>query len=317
MRAVQVMQSGGPEVLKLVELALPPPAQGEVRLRLRYAGLNYIDVYQRRGQGVKFPLILGKEGMGVVEGLGEGVTGLEVGQRVAFGFGFGAYAEEVNLPAHSLVRVPDAVSDELAAALLLQGMTAHYLVRSTYPLQAGDLAVVHAAAGGVGGLLVQLCKLLGATVLATAGSQEKRALALELGADEALSYDDFAPRARELGGAHVVYDGVGQSTFAAGLDALRVRGLMAIYGAASGPVPPLDVQTLNAKGGLFVTRPSLAHYTRTPGETQERCDELFGWVAQGRLKVRVDRVFDLSEVAEAHRYLEGRRTLGKVLLRTA
>lgn len=298
MRAVQVMQSGGPEVLKLVELGLPPPAPGEVRLRLRYAGLNYIDVYQRRGQGVKFPLVLGKEGMGVVEGLGEGVTGLEVGQRVAFGFGSGAYAEEVNLPAHSLVRVPAGVSDELAAALLLQGMTAHYLVRSAYPLGAGDLAVVHAAAGGVGGLLVQLCKIIGATVLATAGSQEKRELALE------------------LGGAHVVYDGVGQATFAAGLDALRVRGLMAIYGAASGPVPPLDVQTLNAKGGLFVTRPSLAHYTRTPQETQERCDELFGWVAQEQLKVRVDRVFDLSEVAEAHRYLEERRTLGKVLLRT-
>ncbi|ULH15417.1 quinone oxidoreductase [Deinococcus sp. KNUC1210] len=317
MQAIQITENGGPEVLKLQELPLSPPAPGEAQVRLTYAGLNFVDVYQRQGgrQAPRLPAVLGKEGAGVVTAVGEGVEGLTAGQRVAFGTAArGAYAEAVNLPAWQLAPVPDSVSDEQAAAVMLQGMTAHYLTHSTFALASGQLAVVHAAAGGVGGLLVQIAARLGVTVLATAGSPDKLALARELGAQLTAGYDQFASLAREHGGAHVVYDGVGKATFDAGLDALRVRGLMCLYGAASGAVPPIDPQLLNEKGGLFLTRPSLVYYAQTAEELRWRASDLFAWIAAGELKVRIDRVFPLAQVADAHRYIEGRNTLGKVLL---
>ena len=317
MRAITIEQNGGPEVLKLTEQTLPDPSAGEVQVTLRYAGLNFVDVYQRQGgrQAPALPAVLGKEGVGTVTGLGEGDSGLRLGQRVAFGTASGgAYAERVNLPARHLAPVPDEVSDEQAAAVMLQGMTAHYLAYSAFPLSAGDLAVVHAAAGGVGGLLVQLARRTGATVLATAGSPEKQDLARRLGASLTAGYDDFAELTRQHGRASVIYDGVGRSTFAAGLAALRVRGLMCLYGAASGPVDPVDPQLLNTSGGLYLTRPSLVHYTRDASELRWRAGELFGLIASGELRVRVDRVFPLAEVQEAHRYIEGRQTLGKVLI---
>ncbi len=317
MRRVTVEQSGGPEVLKMQDAPVLAPAAGEVQVRLRYAGLNFIDVYQRQGarQAAEPPVVLGKEGVGTVTALGEGVSGLSLGMRVAFGTALsGAYAESVNVPAHMLAVVPDGVSDEQAAAVMLQGMTAHYLAYSAFPLSAGDLAVVHAAAGGVGGLLVQLARRTGATVLATAGSPEKLELARELGAQLTASYDDFATLAREHGGASVVYDGVGSSTFAAGLSALRVRGLMCLYGAASGPVKTVDPQQLNTLGSLYLTRPSLVHYTQNETELRWRAGELFDLIRSGDLQVRVDKVFPLEDIQEAHRYIESRQTLGKVLL---
>ncbi|GGQ99865.1 quinone oxidoreductase family protein [Deinococcus ruber] len=317
MQAIQITENGGPEVLNIQELSLPNPAPGEAQVRLTYAGLNFVDVYQRQGgrQAPRLPAVLGKEGVGVVAALGEGVEGLTVGQRVAFGTAArGAYAQSINLPAWQLAPVPDGVSDEQAAAVMLQGMTAHYLAHSTFELKAGQVAVVHAAAGGVGGLLVQIAARLGATVLATAGSPEKLALARDLGAHLTASYDEFAALAREYGGAHVVYDGVGRATFDAGLDALRVRGLMCLYGAASGAVPPVEPQVLNEKGGLFLTRPSLVYYTQTAEELRWRAADLFAWIAAGELKVRIDQIFPLAQVADAHRYIEGRKTLGKVLL---
>ena len=298
------------------------PSAGEVQVHLRYAGLNFIDVYQRQGgrqapplAEIQAPAVLGKEGMGVVTAMGEGVSGLNLGQRVAFGTALrGAYAESVNVPAHMLAPVPDGVSDEQAAAVMLQGMTAHYLAYSAFPLSVGDLAVVHAAAGGVGGLLVQLARRTGATILATAGSPGKLELARDLGAQLTASYDDFTALAREHGGANVVYDGVGRSTFAAGLNALKIRGLMCLYGAASGPVDPVDPQQLNTLGGLYLTRPSLLHYTQNETELRWRAGELFDLIRSGDLQVRVDRVFPLEEIQEAHRYIESRQTLGKVLI---
>ncbi|WP_424952201.1 zinc-binding dehydrogenase [Deinococcus sp.] len=243
------------------------------------------------------------------------MTGLSVGQRVGFGTAAGgAYAEGVNLPASILAPVPGGVSDEQAAAVLLQGMTAHYLAYSAFSLSAGHLAVVHAAAGGVGGLLVQLARRTGARVLATAGSAWKLELARELGAQLTASYEDFGGLARQHGGADVIYDGVGKTTFAAGLDALKLRGLMCLYGAASGAPDPIDPQLLNAKGGLYLTRPSLSHYTQTAEELRWRAGELFDLLRSGDLLVRIDRVFPLAKVQDAHRYIEGRNTLGKVLI---
>lgn len=316
MRAITVAESGGPEVLKLNEIPEVAPAPGEVQVRLSFAGLNFIDVYQRQGQrGGGGPGVLGKEGAGTVTALGEGVSGLSLGQRVAFGtLAGGAYAELVNVPAWMLAPVPDGVSDEQAAAVMLQGMTAHYLAYSAFPLAAGDLAVVHAAAGGVGGLLVQLARRTGASILATASTEDKLALARDLGAQLTASYDDFVAVALEHGRANVIYDGVGKSTFAAGLDALKIRGLMCLYGAASGQADPVDPQTLNLKGGLYLTRPSLVHYTQNAEELRWRAGELFDLIRSGDLLVRVDRVFPLAETGDAHRYIEGRHTLGKVLI---
>lgn len=318
MRAVQVREHGGPETLELVDAAPPQPGAGELLVDVAAAGVNYIDTYQRQGMyPMRTPFVLGLEGAGTVRAVGPDVTGVSVGDRVAWKDVLGSYAEQVTVPAASAVPVPDGVDDDVAAALPLQGMTAHYLASSTYPVQPGDWTVVHAAAGGVGLLLTQIIKRRGGRVLATTSTPEKADLARQAGADEVTSYDDFVERALELTGDEgvpVVYDGVGQATFARGLDALRPRGLMALYGASSGAVPPFDLQTLNPKGSLFVTRPTLVHYTRDRKELMARSDELFGWVTEGALDVRIGGRYPLDDAQKAHEDLQGRRTTGKLLL---
>lgn len=320
MNAVQIDQNGGPEVLQLRDLPQPEPGAGAVLVRVEAVGVNFIDIYRREGiYKVSLPHIPGTEAAGTVAAVGADVTGFSEGDRVAGTVFAGAYAEYAVSPADKLVRVPDGVSSQTAAAAMLQGMTAHYLVHSTYPLKAGDTCLVHAAAGGVGLLLVQMAKRLGARVIGTVSTEEKEKLAREAGADEVIRYTetDFLGAVRELTGGkglEVVYDSVGKTTFDKGLDCLKPRGLMALFGQASGVVPPFDPQTLNAKGGLFVTRPSLAHYTLTRQELQWRAGDVLGWAASGELEVRVDSQLPLAEVAEAHRRLAARETSGKVLL---
>lgn len=318
MRAVLVRHNGGPEVLEPTEVDPPEPGSGQLLVDVGAAGVNYIDTYQREGQyPIPTPFILGIEGAGTVRAVGAGVTGVSVGDRVAWKDTNGSYAEQIAVPAGSAVPVPDGVTDELAAALLLQGLTAHYLTESTYAVQPGDWVVVHAAAGGVGLLLTQIVKLRGGKVLATTSTPEKAELAKGAGADEVTTYDKFAERARELTdgeGVACVYDGVGRTTFDSSLDALRIRGMMALFGAASGPVPPVDPQTLNSKGSLFLTRPTLGHYTRTREELLGRTDELLLWVADGKLDVRIGARYSLAEARQAHEDLQGRRTTGKLLI---
>jgi NADPH2:quinone reductase len=318
MRAVLVQRNGGPEVLELSDLDDPQPEPTEVVVRVAAAGVNYIDTYQREGRyPVATPFVLGLEGAGTVTAVGSAVTTLEPGDRVAWKQAQGSYAEQVVVPAAEAVQVPDGVPDEVAAAVMLQGLTAHYLATSTYAVQPGDWVVVHAAGGGVGHLLTQIVKLRGGQVLGTASTPEKAELARAAGVDEIATYDDFAERARELThgtGVVCVYDGVGRSTFDASLNALRVRGMMALFGAASGPVPPVDPQVLNSKGSLFLTRPTLGHYTRDRDELQTRTQELLGWLAEGRLGVRIGHRYALDEARAAHEDLQGRRTTGKLLL---
>lgn len=318
MRAVVVPEHGGSEVLELRDTDPPEAGPGQVLVSVAAAGVNYIDTYQRIGRyPIPTPFTLGLEGAGTAVAVGPDVTGISVGDRVAWKDALGSYAEQVAVSAGEAVPIPDGVSDELAAALMLQGLTAHYLATSTYTVQPGDWVVVHAAAGGVGLLLTQIVKLRGGHVVATTSTEAKAELAKQAGADVVTSYDDFADRARDLTdgeGVPCVYDGVGQATFDAGLDALRPRGLMAMYGAASGPVPPVDVQTLNAKGALYLTRPTLAYYTRDRAELTGRTDELFGWIADGRLDVRIGGRYALEDTRKAHDDLEGRRTTGKLLL---
>ena len=319
-RAVQVTRTGGPEVLEVVDLPTPEPGPGEVLVDVAAAGVNFIDTYRRSGAyPMSTPFVAGSEGAGTVARLGPGVTEVAVGDRVAWKEAPGSYAEQVCVPVAEAVPVPDTVSDEVAAATMLQGMTAHYLATSTYPVGKDDWTLVHAAAGGVGLLLTQIVKLRGGHVLATTSTPEKAELARGAGADEITSYDDFADRARELTdgeGFPVVYDGVGKTTFERGLDALRVRGLMVLYGAASGPVPAFDPQTLNSKGGLFLTRPSLGYYTRDRAELVDRAEELFGWIGAGQLEVRIGGRYSLAEAGQAHEDLQGRRTTGKLLILT-
>lgn len=324
MQAVRIHQPGDAGAMQLENVPLPQPASGEARVKLTHAGLNFIDIYQRSGvYKLPLPLTLGREGVGTVDALGEGNTqGLTVGRRVVFAMQGGSYAEYASVPAWTLVPLPDGVSDQQAAAVMLQGMTAQYLARSTYVLKDGDTCLIHAAAGGVGGLLVQIAKLAGGRVIGTAGSQEKAEIAREAGADEVILYreQDFEDGVKRLTngeGLEVVYDSVGRDTFSKGLNVLKPRGLMVLFGASSGPVEPLDPQILNQKGSLYLTRPSLAHYTLTREELLWRTGELFGWLESGQLKVRVDRVFPLAEVADAHRYMEAGRTKGKVLLSIA
>jgi NADPH2:quinone reductase len=318
--AVVVRQAGGPEVLRREPVELAEPGAGQVRVRLAAAGVNFIDVYFRTGLYPRpLPYVAGLEGAGTVEAVGPDVTGLRAGDRVAWASVPGSYAEELLAPQALLVRVPDAVSDELAAAAMLQGMTAHYLVQATRATQPGDVALVHAAAGGVGLLLVQLLKQARATVIATCSTAAKEALAREAGADHVVRYDerDFAAEARALTGGegcHVVYDSVGRATFEGSLRALRPRGLLVLYGQSSGPVPPFDLGRLNALGSLFVTRPSLAHYTADRAELELRAGAVLAAIADGRLRVRIGARFALADAAEAHRALEGRETTGKVLL---
>ncbi|WP_113702035.1 quinone oxidoreductase family protein [Nonomuraea lactucae] len=313
MRAIVVAEHGGPEVLEYTELPDPVPGEGEVVVDVAASGVNFIDVYHRSGAyPLSLPTTIGSEGAGVVSALGPGVEGVAVGDTVAWANVLGSYAEKAVVPAGVLVPVPEGVSAELAAATMLQGMTAHYLTHSTHPVREGENVLVHAAAGGMGQLLVQLAKLRGARVFGTVSSGEKAKLAREAGADEVLGYDDFA---KALSGRmDVVYDGVGAATFDGGLEALRPRGLMALYGAASGPVPPLDPQRLNQSGSLFLTRPSLPYYIADRAELLQRASDLFGWIASGRLRVNVSHRYPLAEAARAHEDLASRRTTGKLLL---
>lgn len=320
MRAVRIHETGSPDVLRVDDVELDGPGEGQIQVRVEAAGLNFIDTYHRSGAyPLELPASLGVEAAGVVEAVGAGVERFAEGERVAYAGQLGAYAESQVIPADAAVAVPDAVDGRLAASVMLQGMTAHYLARSTFPLSEGDTALVHAAAGGVGHLLTQICKLVGARVIATCGSEEKAELVRGLGADEVVIYTetDFAPAVQEFTdgrGVDVVYDGVGRATFRDGLGCLRPRGMMVLYGQASGAVEPLDPQVLNQHGSIYLTRPSLGHYIAERSELESRAADLFGWITTGDLDVRVDNTFPLEDAAGAHRYLEGRNTKGKVLL---
>ncbi len=320
-QSIAVRETGGPEVLELAERELEGPGQGQVRVRTRACGVNYIDVYFRTGLYPRpLPFVAGLEGAGEIESVASDVRGLSVGDRVAWSSVPGSYASGVLAPAASVVRVPDGVGDAIAAAAMLQGMTAHYLVHGVRDTRPGDTALVHAAAGGAGLLLVQLLKAAGATVIGTCSTAEKEALVRAEGADHVIRYTEreFAPELREWTrgrGADVVYDSVGRSTFEGSLASLRPRGLLVLFGQSSGPVPPFDLGRLNALGSLFVTRPSLAHYTADRAELELRAGAVFDAIAGGRLHVRIGAEFPLARAADAHRALESRATTGKVLLR--
>ncbi len=322
MQAVRVHAPGGPDALHIERVPVPRPGPGEVLVRLEAAGVNFIDVYKRTGlYRIPLPATLGEEGAGTVAAVGEGVSEFREGDRVAWASALGSYAEYAVVPAAKLVPLPPEVSTRLGAAVMLQGLTAHYLAHSTYPLRGGECCLVHAAAGGVGHLLVQIAKRQGAYVIGTVGSDEKARRARAAGADEVIVYsrEDFAEAARRLTGGRgvqVVYDSVGKATFERSLDALAPRGMMVLFGQSSGPVPPLDPQILNQKGSLYLTRPSLGHYIATREELLWRASDLFRWIAAGELTVLVGAEYPLTGAAEAHRALEGRRTVGKVLLRT-
>jgi NADPH2:quinone reductase len=318
MQAVQAVRAGGPEVLEVVELDRPGPGEGELLVEVAATGVNFVDVYRRTGTyDVPFPHVPGTEFAGRVAAVGAGVEGFAVGDRVVTAEGREAYARFAIVPAAAAAHVPDGVPDETAAALALQGLTAHYLVTSVHRVEAGTTLLVHAGAGGVGLLLIQLAKARGATVFTTVGSPEKRALAEGAGADGVLEYDGFADRARELNGGlglDVVFDGVGATTWEGSLAALRPRGLLALFGAAAGPVPPIDPRRLMAGGSLVLTRPTMGDFLQTREERAWRYRELLEAVAGGTLDVRVGATFALADAAEAHRALEGRATTGKVLL---
>jgi NADPH2:quinone reductase len=320
MRAVRVHKYGGPEVLTIDEVPIPEPKAGEARVKIEAIGVNYIDIYQRTGiYPLKTPFTLGTEGAGIVDAVGPNVTEVKKGERVGYAMIPGSYAEYAIVPAARLVPIPPNIDARSAAALMLQGMTAHYLTHSTYPLKKGDTALIHAAAGGVGLLLIQIAKQLGATVIGTVSTEAKAKLAKEMGADHLILYtqSDFLAEVKKLTdgrGVNVVYDSVGQTTFDESLDCLRPRGYLVLFGQSSGPVPPFDPGKLAAKGSLFLTRPSLAHYTLERSELLQRANDVFNWTAAGKLKVRIDKTFPMVEAAEANRQLEGRKTTGKVIL---
>ena len=321
MKAIRVNEHGGPEVLSYEDVLVPELGQGEARIRLAASGVNYIDTYQRTGlYPQELPITLGLEGAGEVEAVGEGVEEISPGDYVAFAGVPGAYAEYIVAPVERLVPFNvTLVEARIAAAIMLQGMTAHYLTHSTFPIEEGQTILVHAAAGGVGLLLCQLAKMRGATVIGTVGTEEKARLAQGAGADEVILYteQDFAEETSRITGGegvHVVYDSVGKDTFDKSLDCLRPRGYMVLFGASSGPVPPFDLQVLNNKGSLFVTRPKLADYTATREELLWRAEGLFTWIGQNNLDVRIGGTYKLSEADAAHRDLEGRKTTGKLIL---
>jgi NADPH2:quinone reductase len=320
MKAIRVHTLGGPEVLRFEDIPDPVPTGGQAVVRIEAIGVNFIDTYHRTGlYKVPLPFTLGQEAAGTVEAVGPSVTGIAAGDRVAYMGVMGAYAEKAAVPADRLVKLPAGLSARDGAAAMLQGITAHYLACSTYPLQPGDACLVHAAAGGVGLLLCQIAKLRGARVFATTSTEEKAALAREAGADEVILYEkqDFAAEVRRLTdgrGVQVVYDGVGRTTFDKSLDSLARRGMMVLFGQASGPVPPLDPSILNAKGSLYLTRPTLGHYVAAREELASRAGDVLGWIREGRLKLRIGLELPLGEAAAAHRALEGRTTTGKVLL---
>ncbi len=320
MQAIQVAEIGGSDILRLVELSDPTPGPGQALVRLEASGINFIDVYQRTGlYPMTLPFVLGQEGAGVVEAVGPGTTEVTPGDRVAFTSVMGAYAEQIVVPADRLMAVPDAMDMQTAGAIMLQGLTAHYLTHDTYRLGPDSTCLIHAGAGGVGQLFIQIAKRLGATVFATAGTTEKVELARTAGADHVILYTeaDFADEVRKVmgdRGLDVVYDSVGVDTFDRGLELLRPRGMMALFGQSSGPVPPLDLGRLARAGSLFVTRPTLGHYIATREDLERRSNDLFGWITSGELNVLIGATYPLAEAAAAHDALEGRATTGKVLL---
>jgi NADPH2:quinone reductase len=320
MRAIQVKQPGGPEAMELVELPVPEPKANEAVVKLSASGVNFIDVYHREGRyKVPLPFTPGQEGAGVVTAVGKDVQEVKVGDRVAWAGLLGGYAEYAAILAHRLVKVPDAVNDQQAAATMLQGMTAHYLSHDTYPLKKGETALVHAAAGGVGLLLTQMAHNIGARVIATVSTDEKAKLAKDAGADDIILYtkSDFEEETKKLTGGKgvdVVYDSVGKTTFEKGLNVLRPRGMMALFGGSSGAVPPFDLIALSTKGSLFLTRPTLHNYIASREELVARSAAVFGMIAAGKLKLRIEHTYSLAESRRAHQELEGRKTTGKLLL---
>jgi NADPH2:quinone reductase len=320
MKAILVSQPGGPENMQLAEAPIPQPGPKQARVRIAATGVNFIDVYFRIGlYKADLPIALGSEAAGTVDAIGSEVTEVAVGDRVAYAMARGSYAEYAVVPAAQLVKLPDTVDFQTAAAVMLQGMTAHYLTHSTFPLKSGDTCLVHAAAGGTGGLLVQMAKMAGARVFGTVSTEEKAKIARENGVDEAILYtqQDFEAEVKRLTGGRgvdVVYDSVGKTTFDKSLNSLRPRGTMALFGQSSGPVPPFDPAILNGKGALYLTRPSLGHYLLTREELLWRAGDVLNWLASGRLKLRIDRVYPLTQAADAHRDLESRKTAGKLVL---
>jgi NADPH2:quinone reductase len=320
MNAIQVSQLGGPEVLKLVDLPVPEPKPNEALVKIEAAGVNFVDVYFREGRySAPLPFVPGQEAAGIVTAIGSEVTSIKIGDRVAYTGVLGGYAEYAAVPADRLVKIPDQLDFKQAAAAMLQGMTAHYLSHSTYPIKQGETALIHAAAGGVGALLVQMAKNRGARVIGTAGSEEKAQLAREAGADEVIIYteQDFETETLRLTdgeGVHVVYDGVGKTTFDKDFNVLRPRGYLVLFGASSGPVPPFDLIRLSHKGSLFLTRPSLHHYIHTSAELEQRAGDVLQMIDAGKLKLRIHKTYPLTEAQQAHRDLEGRKTTGKLLL---
>jgi len=321
MQAIQVTRVGGPEVLTPAELPVPSPKPNEAVVQIKAAGVNFIDVYLREGRyPAPLPFVDGQEAAGVVTEVGSEVTNVQPGDRVAYASALGSYAEYASVPANRLVKMPAELDFEQAAAAMLQGMTAHYLVHSTYQLKQGETALIHAAAGGVGLLLVQMAKKIGARVIATAGTQEKAQLAHDAGADECIIYTeaDFETETKRLTdgkGVHVVYDGVGKATFDKDLNVLRPRGFLVLFGGSSGAVPPFDLIKLSQKGSLYITRPTLAHYTATHEELEWRANDVLQAIVRGELKLRIHKVYPLAEAVQAHRDLEGRKTTGKLLLK--
>ena len=320
MKAIRIHNHGGPEVLAYEDVPVPEPGAGEARVKIEASGVNFIDIYHRIGlYPMNRPCILGSEGAGIVDALGEGVSEVKPGDRVAYAMIPGSYAEYAVVPAVKLVPVPDDIDAKSAAGIMLQVMTAHYLSHSTYPLQKGDTALVHAAAGGVGLLLVQVAKLLGAKVIGTVSTQAKADLARRAGADEIIQYtqDDFLAEVKRITngqGVHVVYDSVGATTFEKSLDCLRPRGYLVLFGQSSGPVAAFDPAKLAAKGSLFLTRPSLAHYALTRTELLRRATDLFDWMQAGKLNLRIEKSLPLQDAREAQQLLEKRKTTGKLIL---
>jgi NADPH2:quinone reductase len=320
MKAIQVKQPGGPEAMELVELPVPQPKANEAVVKLAASGVNFIDCYFREGRyKAPLPITLGQEGAGVVTAVGADVKSVKVGDRVAWTAVHGSYAEYAAVPADKLVPIPHGVSDHQAAAVMLQGMTAHYLSHDTYPLKRGETALMHAAAGGVGLLLTQMAHNIGARVIATVSTEEKAKLAREAGADEVILYTqvDFEAETKRITGGKgvdVVYDSVGKTTFDKGLNILRPRGMMVLFGGSSGAVPPFDLIVLSQKGSLYVTRPTLFQYIATREELMARSGAVFGMIAAGKLKLRIEHTYPLAEAERAHRDLEGRKTTGKLLL---
>jgi NADPH:quinone reductase len=320
MKAIQIKQTGGPEVMELVDLPIPQPKSGESVVKIHAVGVNFIDVYNREGRyKLALPAVLGQEGAGTVLAVGPDVHDVKVGDRVAFTLVMGSYAEYAAVPADKLVKIPEGVNDREAAAAILQGMTAHYLVYDTHPLKRGETALVHAAAGGVGLLLVQMAHNIGARVIGTVSTEEKAKLAREAGADDIIFYcqTDFEAETKRLmggKGVDVVYDSVGRTTFEKGLNLLRPRGMMALFGGSSGAVAPIDPITLTQKGSLFLTRPSLGAYVLTPEELRKRAGAVFGMIRDGKLNLRIEHIYSLADAQRAHRDLEGRKTTGKLLL---